>query len=1108
MTITKDVFFRSHVVEVKAKKQEVSTYDEPKWPEYVLLFDTETTLDPHEQSLLFGFYRVCRLYGANYECIEEGILHADHLEPRYLDIITGYIRTSKSEVVAAEYDEKIHLYSRSEFVERLFFDAVLTKSLIVAFNAPWDISRLSVGYKTAGNRGWTLVLSQRVSRKTGELEFNPERPCLRVTSKDSKSAFFSLTKPYRPEEWPLYKVGKKTRIVCRVLDLHTLGWALFNEQYSLKTACRVLETKNQKFDHEPSGTVYSDEVEYARQDVRCTVDVLNALKQEFDKHPIDLHPDKAISPASVGKAYLQAMGITPPKEKFAVSNYIHGVASQAYFGGRAECRIRNTPLPVVLTDFSSQYPTINSLLGNREVLIAESLSFKDATAEVRALVEQITLDDCFNPSYWKKMKFFARIRPDEDVVPVRAEYSDDGVTKNIGVNYFTSSKSTWLSGPDVIASKLLAGKVARIEKALRMVAHGRQKGLKATSLRGMVAVDPRKNDLFEPETWTKLNAFVKVIPQGDILPSRSKYNLHSHDWQVAINHLWAPNLDPSNGLWFSLPDVVASFLLTDKVPQIIDAFRLEAQGKLRTLNPVKLRGEVLVNPRNKDFFKVAIQERVRLASRDDLSEIEKKRLEKALKVLANATSYGIYAEMNRQESDAKVTLKCHGLDPEPYSCRVSHPEVPGAYCFPPLSSLITGAARLMLALLESSVIKDGGQFAMEDTDSMAIVSTEHGGDISCPSGDTGNPSGVVKALSWAAVREISDRFMKLNPYERSEIPGFPESILKIEDDNFVPNTTTQRQLYCLAISAKRYALFLRDQHGEPVLLREKVNNKNDRWSEHGLGHLLNPSDPESDDRDWIRQIWLSLVRQEKGGSRVFPEFQSRPAVGRTAISSPAVMRPLEQLNEGRQYRDQVKPFNFLTSCQVKPLGHPVGIDPERFHLIAPYQTDSTQWTKMEWRDQYSGHLFNITTVGHHGDRHTARVKSYEDVLQEYEFHPESKCADAAGVPCGKQTIGLLQRRHIQIDGIKYIGKESNNLEEVEAGLIHSAENVYTEYPDPRRDEWHTKILPALRNLPQALIVRVTGLSPTTVKDTLAERSRPRRKNQELLATIVRKLGKI
>jgi hypothetical protein len=76
------------------------------------------------------------------------------------------------------------------------------------------------------------------------------------------------------------------------------------------------------------------------------------------------------------------------------------------------------------------------------------------------------------------------------------------------------------------------------------------------------------------------------------------------------------------------------------------------------------------------------------------------------------------------------------------------------------------------------------------------------------------------------------------------------------------------------------------------------------------------------------------------------------------------------------------------------------------------------------------------------------VKTYGDVLQEYEFHPEAKCADAKGDACGEQSVGLLQRRHIQVGQIKYIGKESNNLEAVEAGLVHSPQNVYTEYTDP------------------------------------------------------------
>ena len=503
------------------------------------------------------------------ERFKEGILHADRLESRYSQVISHYRRTVRTEVVSDDYDEKFHVYSRSEFVEKVLFEAIRTRALIVAFNAPWDISRLSVGHRVARNRAWTLILSQRISRRTGELEPNPERPCMRVTSKDSKAAFFSLTKPRRPEEWPSYKAGNKTRLVCRVLDLRTLAWALFNESYSLKGACKVLRTPNQKADHEPSGTVTIEDLEYGRQDVRCTVDLLNSLKEEFDRHPIPLHPDKAVSPASVGKAYLRAMGIIPPLQKFAVPDHIHGIASQAYFGGRAECRIRNTPVPVVITDFSSQYPTINSLLGNPEILIAESLSFVDVTDEVRAFVAGIELDDCFKQDTWKQMKFFARIRPHGDVLPVRAEYSDDGVTKNIGVNYLTSAEPVWFSGPDLVASKLLSGRVPQIEKAFRMVPHGQQEGLRATNLRGMVQVDPRKNDLFREMVEQKqvhkdsnpaLSYFLKICanstsygmfyeltPQKRTSPAKVRVYSGEHNHEQPITHIEKP------GEWYFPP---------------------------------------------------------------------------------------------------------------------------------------------------------------------------------------------------------------------------------------------------------------------------------------------------------------------------------------------------------------------------------------------------------------------------------------------------------------------------------------------------------------------------------------------------------------------------
>jgi hypothetical protein len=44
--------------------------------------------------------------------------------------------------------------------------------------------------------------------------------------------------------------------------------------------------------------------------------------------------------------------------------------------------------------------------------------------------------------------------------------------------------------------------------------------------------------LFCPDTWKDLTGFVKLIPDGDILPSRSKYSEETHDWQVGVNYLY------------------------------------------------------------------------------------------------------------------------------------------------------------------------------------------------------------------------------------------------------------------------------------------------------------------------------------------------------------------------------------------------------------------------------------------------------------------------------------------------------------------------------------------------------------------------------------------
>jgi hypothetical protein len=608
--------------------------------------------------------------------------------------------------------------------------------------------------------------------------------------------------------------------------------------------------------------------------------------------------------------------------------------------------------------------------------------------------------------------------------------------------------------------------------------------------------------LFEPQTWIRMNGFVKVVPNGDVLPIRSKYSPASNDWQVGINHVYAGKED---ALWYSIPDVVASIIATARVPEILDAFLIEPSGVLFELVPTKLRGIVEVDPEHDDFFRVIVEERLRLSSRADLSAIESKRLEKALKILASATCYGIYAQMDRQGEDDKVEVKCHGIDPDPYTCTVAHPEFSGEFWFAPLGSLITAGARLMLALLDHCVSELHGTYVMEDTDSMAIVATEHGGLVPCPGGPFEMPDGhaAVKALSWKEVDEIAARLAKLSPYADKS-----RSILKIERDNYDPETGKQRQVYCLAIASKRYALFLRDKYGNPVLLQTGVNNHEDRWSEHGLGHLRNPLNPDTEDRIWIPQAWISIIRRTLGLAAEPLGFEEVPAMGRMPITSPTALRSLAKLNRGKKYRNRIKPFDFLLSCHVKQFGYPPDVDPEKFHLVAPYEPDPGCWLDLPWIDQHSGTQYEITTEGFHGSRGMARVKTYGEILREYEFHPGAKSADTKGKPSGKQTFGLLRRRHVRVERIIYIGKESNRLEEIEAGVIHSPESVYTEYPDPHREQWQTKILPVLKKIPVAALMRVSGKSRSMLLRTIAGRSRPRRRNQELLKSILHRLGVI
>jgi hypothetical protein len=187
------------------------------------------------------------------------------------------------------------------------------------------------------------------------------------------------------------------------------------------------------------------------------------------------------------------MQIEVPRIKL-VPDSILGQAMQTYYGGRAECRTRMTPVPVVLTDFTSQYPTVNALLENWDLLTARSITFEDCAEKARKMLARVHLELLFDPAFWKQLSFFALVQPENEILPVRTLYN--GRTHNIGLNYLTSEKPIWFAGPDVVASALLTGKPPRILKAIRMIPHGRQSRLKATNLAGMVVINPKSDDFF------------------------------------------------------------------------------------------------------------------------------------------------------------------------------------------------------------------------------------------------------------------------------------------------------------------------------------------------------------------------------------------------------------------------------------------------------------------------------------------------------------------------------------------------------------------------------------------------------------------------------------
>jgi hypothetical protein len=488
VTDTKVVEVRAHTKVIGKAESVQKTIAEfalapDKWPERALILDCETTTD-QSQALLFGCFVYCRLQNGKYTPVLEGTFYANDLDSGSIAIVKDYCRAQ---------DLRPPL-TRKQFIRQIFLRAIRAEALIVGFNLFFDLSHIAadVCWSNRNGGGWSFTMNH-FQDKDGELHEDQYAPRLVIKPKDGKGAFYKLTKVAPPSEKRPRASRQYPPIRC--LDLKTLIWALDNKSHSLDSACAAKGVEGKVVGYTPSGRVSAEEISYNQHDIRATLALLNVLLAEFDRHPIDLNPERAYSPASIAKAYLESMGIIPPQEKFAIPPELLGIAMQAYFGGRAECRIRNTMVPTVHTDVRSEYPTVNTLLNLWTFLTADRLRFEDATEDARQLIANLTFDETFDPAFWKTLAFFALVRPSAEILPVRAKYN--GETNNIGIDPFTSETPMWFAGPDLIAARLLTGRSPEILRAIRVVPEGQQPGLKKTALRGMIDIDPRTDDFFK-----------------------------------------------------------------------------------------------------------------------------------------------------------------------------------------------------------------------------------------------------------------------------------------------------------------------------------------------------------------------------------------------------------------------------------------------------------------------------------------------------------------------------------------------------------------------------------------------------------------------------------
>jgi hypothetical protein len=569
-------------------------------------------------------------------------------------------------------------------------------------------------------------------------------------------------------------------------------------------------------------------------------------------------------------------------------------------------------------------------------------------------------------------------------------------------------------------------------------------------------------DLQVKKNWRKLVALVQVRLNADIFPVRAQYN-DGADGTIGANYITS-----KTGLWFTLADCLASQLLTGKPVEVLQAIVFKPGPPQRDLRSVAISGnpDYRVDPYKDDFYRRMIEMRHVVKARRDKSkgtDHDKLDVEQnALKIATNATSYGIFAEINVNDRAKLGASRIHAANSAGWVMDHIKDEQPGKYFHPLLAATITGAARLMLALAERLILDEGLEWAFCDTDSMAIA----------------KPEKMTESEFYKRVDRIVGRFGQLNPY------NFDGSILKIEDVNSsLENPKKRRPLFVWAVSAKRYALF-NIENGEPVIRKA---------SAHGLGQFQAPYDKKTPARGipapraelgkigvehWQHDLWWLIAKAAIDGHPDNVKFNhhpslTKPAASRYAATTPKSLRWFDKYNDGLSYALKLKPFGFVSAFSARvlidqPLSRPRGNRSKANVIpkpVAPFDKNP------------------VIAAQNAFDRNTREsipvefLKTYQRALIQYHLHPEDKFLNGDFL-----DRGTTLRRHIRVIDIEYIGKESNKWEDqYDFGLDADEEIRYGSKPLAT-----ASLFEAIQKIVENRGLRLTALDLNISRTTLSK----------------------